>query len=124
MKFLSITKAVVFSVLACNAVAAVAAQTDTMGSVTIENVDCPWYRGSYFAAQMMVDYDKGCNGYATGPIVINEGESKTWIIPFGTKGECTYRISGSVDHLPLVKKDQKVVFKMDSHGLCTGNIIG
>lgn len=124
MKFLSIARAALFAALSFNAVIINAAQTDTKGYITIENVDCPWFRGSYFAAQMNIDHSNGCYGYATGPVVLNEGETKSWILPFGTVGACTYRISGSIDHLPVLKRNQKVVFKMDSHGLCTGNIEG
>ncbi len=124
MKFLSITRVALFAVLSFNALVINAAQNDTKGYITIENVDCPWYRGSFFAAQMTVEQGYGCYGYATGPVVLNEGEAKSWILPFGDIGLCTYRISGSIDHLPVLKINQKVVFKMDSHGLCTGNIVG
>jgi len=112
----------IVSSLSFYALVAAAGQNDVRGAITLQNVDCPWYRGSFFAAQMLINYSEDCNGYATIPRVIHEGEGITWNLPFGANGNCRYKISGSVNALPIVARNQLVIFKM-YYGECRATVI-
>ena len=103
------------------AIVATAGENDIRGSVIIQNVDCPWYKGSLFAAQMLIDQTEGCYGWASWPRTVHPGESLSLDLPFGTNGKCIYRISGSVNHIPKVGRNQKAVFQM-YYGECRATI--
>lgn len=111
----------IVSGLSFYALAALAGEDDIRGSILVQNVDCPWYRGSLFAVQMVVNQTEGCYGYASWPKIVHEGESASWDLPFGTNGNCTYKVSGSVHHLPTVGRNQKAVFQM-YYGECRATI--